>query len=161
MSISKDNPEILQEWLTIFQQETAKGVKKSPIYKSIAGTYGVSFTTVKYHLDAGYRSQMLRYRQNRYRKRSRRRIQVRRYNRNYHRFTLNPERYLSRIFDLTDQASAAEIAAQLPEHTEGVRFRPATVQTQLERYVAQQRGPPYLQEVEPGVYRRVSEPTFS
>lgn len=161
MRITKERPEILSEWNQIFQTEKARGLKKSPIYKMIADTYNVSFTAVKYHLDPGYRAYKSRYAHERYRELSRRRNHRRSYrrwyNRNYRRFTRNPERYLTSMFEFSEQMSADEITARLRKQLEGIHFRTATIQGFMSRYITDGLGPPYLQEVEPGAYIKVNQ----
>ena len=81
------------------------------------------------------------------------------YNRNFRRLTVHPEKFLTEIFDSIKQGSVQDIAERLPELTEGVHFGSKLVKRLLTEYVAEARGPPYIREIEPGVYRKVTKPT--
>lgn len=153
MTTPTDDPDILHEWRKILSEYVGGGSTKSDAYYAIAGAYGVSYTTVRYHLDPFQRSGRRRYHRERYRRLSRMKKRIRRYGRNYRRLTRHPERFLSKIFEETEQLSVNEIAAALLPLTDGTRFRPKTVQKLLSRYTQQARGPPYLQEDGGGVYR--------
>lgn len=83
----------------------------------------------------------------------------RRYNRNMQRLTVHPERFLAKIFDSMKQGSVQDIVECLPELTEGTCFGPKLVGKLLAKYATEVRGPPYIREVEPGVYRKVTKPT--
>jgi len=84
-----------------------------------------------------------------------------RYLRHYYRLRRNPERYLAKIFDSTDRASAEEIASTLPEMMEDSRFPVQIVHHVLGRYVQEGRGPPYLRELKGHVYRKIKAPSQS
>lgn len=149
MPIPKNDSKILHEWKEIFAGKIAAGLRKYRIYHHIGEVYGVSYGTVRYHLDPKYRARQLYADHKRYRKWRREKI----YNRNYCRLTRNPEKFMAKIFESTDRASLAHIAATLPEFTEGIYFGPPTISRLLHRYVYEARGPPYLEEVGPSHYR--------
>ena len=144
------------KWQEILSDSLAEGAKKSPVYMSIASEYGVSYTTVRYHLDPGYRERSNAAARRRYKKLSRRKILRRRYNRNYQRLNRHPERFIGSVFKETDRASTDEISTMLLEFTEGVRFRPATIGKLLDKYIKVARAPPYIQEIDNDVYGRIS-----
>ena len=82
----------------------------------------------------------------------------RKWRRQYFRLTRQPKRYLERVFRNDDEVTFDTIRTRLAELTDGTRFRPCTVSRLLKRYEVGQcegsiRGPPYLQEVRPGVWR--------
>lgn len=157
MSTPKNNPDILQDWCNIFSEYTAQGMKKSNIYYSIAKAYGVSYSTVRYYLNPAYRICHMRSERERNRRQARSRKHIRTYNRNYRRLTRNPERFLAVVFQSVEQATPDEISTSLLEFTEGVSFRPATIQKILDKYIREERGPPYLK-VHDNIYCGVTDP---
>jgi len=76
----------------------------------------------------------------------------------YHRLIRSPENSpLTELFNDDGLINASTVQQFLHEKT-SVKFGQKAVGTFLQRYVDNGRGPPYLQEVESCVYRRVSEP---
>lgn len=144
----KKNGEILHEWQKKFTFERASGAKKEEAYRIIAKAYNVSPWTVRYYLDPRYKDSNLNSKRKQYKKR----VRLRRYQRNYHRLLRRPERYLATVFEGRNQLTVDKIASCTPDFFEGVHFRSDTIKKQLDRYTTQQRGPPYIQEVKPGVY---------
>lgn len=80
---------------------------------------------------------------------------ARRYDRNYRRLIRHPERFMAHVFQSTRRVSVEEISSRLPELTEGVPFRFATIRRVLARYIREERGPPYLEQTCEGLYRRI------
>ena len=83
---------------------------------------------------------------------------TRRYARNYYRLTKHPERYLAKVFDSRVEADIDTITAEVRHLAERTPFKSITVERVLRRYADGQRartirGPPYLHEVTPGVWR--------
>jgi hypothetical protein len=78
----------------------------------------------------------------------------------YRRLQYRPEIFLQKLFGSRTQATVDEIADFVPEFYFGAgEFPSSTMAKLLGKYITSRRGPPYLQEVEPGVYRVTSEPS--
>lgn len=78
------------------------------------------------------------------------------YQRWYRRLTRHPEHYaLGDILSDGELHRVGDLQQALQEHT-GVDFGTRSVATFLDRYIEMARGPPFIEEVEPGVYRMKS-----
>ena len=150
-----DNPEILTDWQQKFAKERAAGSKKIATYRQIAKDYGANWMTVAAYLDPRYREAKRRGDRIYYKRHRGKKLRERKYQRNYQRLMDNPERLFAKLFESAYEMTTLEITGALPQLCEDVRFRPATVHRLLSRYVSEERGPPYLKEVEPGTYRKV------
>ena len=83
------------------------------------------------------------------------RTEPRKYIRTYERLMRRPERFMAEVFRTATQATAPEISLIVAELNEGVVFRPDTIRKLLDRYIGEGRGPPYIEEVQPGTYRSI------
>ncbi len=117
-------------------------------YRRIAKDSDVNPTTVAYHLDSRYRKTKLRGNRKRYVKK----VRKRKYQRNYHRLIRRPETLLVHAFEEAEVLSSTEIACKASDIYEGVHFRTATVDSVLNSYIAQSKGPPYIKETRPSTY---------
>ena len=153
------SPETVREWREIVTDYSMQGRPKSQAYFYIAAAYGTSYTTVRYHLEPLQREHWLQNKKERSKKLWRKKSQLRRYNRNYRRLTRRPERFLSQVFNDRQEASVGEIQNEVSELAEGVMFEPSTIRKILDKYVENNRGPPFIELAEEGVYRiRNQEP---
>jgi hypothetical protein len=155
----------VEGWRQAFTHYVEAGASRWRAYAQVAGDHGVGTTTVACHLDPAIR--------NRYRLASRRyyaqpdnaarraarqqernrRPEVREYQLWYHRLFRRPERNgLGWIFGDHEEHSVTEVRQALREYT-GVDFGPGTISAFVQRYIEGGRGPPYVEEIEPGVYR--------
>jgi len=150
MTARKVTPALAAEWSGILEDALATGEKKSNVFKRISDQYGVSFTCVRYHLNPVYRIRSLADQHERYARRK----HALRYQKHYHRLLRCPGRYLAKVFGSTAEASTSEIADHVADLTEGV-IGERMVQRMVDRYVDEARGPPFLEQAEPGVYRRL------
>ncbi|HUU16661.1 MAG TPA: hypothetical protein VMW72_05885 [Sedimentisphaerales bacterium] len=152
MPSPKNNPKILGEWFKTFSEAQAAGTPKSCVYRSIARSYQVSFSTVKYYLDPHYKELHKRRERQRYREFAKRRRDIRRYNRYYRRLTRNPETFLSSMFNFAEQVSLEDITAVATELAKGIQFRSSTIERLLSRYIRNKQGPPFLEQTKDGAY---------
>ena len=75
----------------------------------------------------------------------------------------HPDRYLTRVFATCPEAELETITAEIREQCENVQFKPATIERILRKYAAAQhegraRAPPYVYELEPGVWAYTQHP---
>jgi hypothetical protein len=76
----------------------------------------------------------------------------------YHRFYRCPETsILGELFKENDSLDTQTVQRILCERI-STKFGPQAVSTLLGRYASRARGPPYIEEVEPGIYRRIRGP---
>lgn len=150
------------------------------VCRELKERYGCDSSTVRRHLDPSYaarqrtshrEAESRRYarRKARREKSRRRRAErpdwVRRYERNYRRLHLHPDRYLSHAFPQGQPLPLDAITAKIHELCENVPFRPKTIERILRDYELKQkagriRGPPWLYEDPPhsGYWRYSSDP---
>jgi hypothetical protein len=70
------------------------------------------------------------------------------------RLLTKPEVFLTDVFSKRTRATAEEIASQVPDFYDGrIKIAAETVVTAMDRYIAEGRGPPYLERVDAGVYQ--------
>lgn len=85
-----------------------------------------------------------------------RKKRLRIYRRNQMRLERQAEQYLAIVFQSRELANletiTAQIHDQIPERQPG-QFKEPMIERLLHRYMIKNRGPPYLIEVQPGVYR--------
>lgn len=167
---------VVREWQLYRDQRLSEGISLWRLAAEIASSSGCYETrTVYFYLNPSARAKEQELDRNRHRRRAARlktqretarrykkrwgaehRDTIRAYQRNYHRLARNPERYISSIFSTDSELDIDAITTKLAELSEGLRFRPSTVESFLYRYNAAQRegrirGPP-LREIVPGVW---------
>ncbi len=160
------------EWQQYFDGQASFGKPKWQIYKEIGERWDVHPYTVCDYFERDKRRAWGRESWKRRRQRlieqmeldyrSRTDFSARTiYNRQYRRVTRHPERYIPRLVRGSEPVDLDHITDQIPRLTEGVRFWKRTVERIIEKYMnglekGRIRGPS-IEEIEPGVYRRVKD----